>query len=427
MAVTSTTLTELNELAKDYFTDVYLSVFNDETPFLSAIGSLQNAQFTGRKWIHGVKLSVGGGAANAGARSKLPDAQQGEYDQGEATVIRTYTRMALDGLAIEVTKRSQGSFRPALAEVMEDRLTAHDLECNRQAFSAGDGKLALVDPTGASSANQTLQDDYGIAGGGNGTRHVHLGDQLAFRRVANDTLVGRRTVTAIDVDNEQVTVDSTIDTTGGACYVAKSTSNDDNFNAGEAWGLAISVSGNNLKGGADFMGIPSAGRWRALSNGNSGTLRPLTDTLLMTMFARVRSESRKTPDLAVTRPGVVLKYTELFLPLRRIDGLDQVIIGGFRPITAIQFAGGTIPVMEELDCQNSRLYLLHTASMKLATVIGTEWASLDGAQFDRVSDEDGIEGYIRKYWQLFTVHRNANAVITDLEDMEEIDRIGAAA
>jgi hypothetical protein len=427
MPVTSTTLTELNELAKDYYTDVYLEQFNAETPFLNAIGSLQNAQFTGRKWIHGVKLQVGGGASNAGARSKLPDAQQGEYDQGEATVIRTYTRMALDGLAIEVTKKQQGSFRPALAEVMEDRLTAHDLECNRQAFSTGDGKLSLVSAAGANSATQTLQDDYGIAGAGNGTRHVYIGDHLAFRRVSSNTLVGRRTVTAVNVDTEQITLDSAINTTGGQCYVSKATSNDDNFNAGEAWGLAIAVSGNNLKGGSNFMGIPSAGRWRALTNGNNGTARPLTDTLLMTMFARVRSESRKTPDLAVTRPGVVLKYTELFLPLRRIDGLDEIIIGGFKPITAIQFAGGTIPVMEELDCQNGRLYLLHTASMKIATVIGTEWASLDGAQFDRISDEDGIEGYIRKYWNIFTVHRNANAVLRDLEDMEEIDRIGAAA
>lgn len=427
MAVTSTTITELNELAKDYFTDVYLEQFNAETPLLNALSSLQNAQFTGRKWIHGVKMSVGGGAANAGARGKLPDAQQGTYDQGEATVVRTYTRMGLDGLAIEVTKRTQGSFRPALAEVMEDRLTAHDLECNRQAFSAGDGKAALVDPAGTSSATQTLQDDYGIAGGGNGTRHIFPGDQLAFRRVSGNAVVGRRTVESVDVDNEQIVLDSTIDTTSGACYVSKSTSTDDNYSAGEAWGLAISVSQANLKGGSDFMGIPSAGRWRALVNGNSGTVRPLTDTLVMTMFSRTRSESRKTPDLAVTRPGVVLKYTELFLPLRRIDGQDEVIIGGFKPISAIQFAGGTIPVMEELDCQNGRLYLLHTASMKIATVIGTEWASLDGAQFDRITDEDGIEGYIRKYWNLFTVQRNANAVLTDLEDIEEIDRIGAAA
>ena len=421
MAVTSTTMTELNDLAKDYYTDVYMEVYNPETPLKNAMGRLENAQFTGRKWIFGLKTSNGGGASNAGARKTLPAATEGTFDQGEVNVIRTYTRMALDGLAIEVTKKQQGSFKPALAEVMADRLTAHDLEVNRQMFCGGNGKLALVLAAGASSATQTLNSDYGVTNGGNGTRHVYPGDSLAIRRVSGNTLVGRREVVSVDPDAQQVVFDSTIDTTSGACYVSKSTADDDNYNAGEAYGLLASVNATDA-----LHGISAAGRWRGLVSSNSGTLRPLTDTLVMTMVSRLRSESRKTPNLAVTRPGVVLRYTELFLPLRRIDGQDETIIGGYKPITAIQHAGGTIPVMEELDCPDHRMFLLHTQSMKMATVVGSEWASLDGAQFDRIADQDGIEGYIRQYWAMVTVQRNANGLIADLEDLPEIDRISAA-
>lgn len=423
MAVTATTLAELNDLAKDFYTDVYLEVYNPQTPMKNAMGKLSNAQFTGRKWIFGIKTSNGGGASNAGARKQLPGAAEGTFDQGEVTVVRTYTRMGLDGLAIEVTKRQGGSFKPALSEVMGDRMTAHDLEINRQMFCGGDGKLALCATAGASSADQVLNSDYGVTNGGNGTRHVYVGDMLAVRRVSGNTLVGRRTVTAVDPDTATVTFDSTIDTTSGACYVAKSTSDDDNYSAGEANGLLASVTDS----GSTFEAVPTSGRWRALKSSNSGTLRQLTDTLVMTMFARVRSESRKTPNMAITRPGVVLRYTELFLPLRRIDGQDEQIIGGYKPITAIQFSGGTIPVMEELDCPDHRLFLLNTESMKMATVVGTEWASLDGAQFRRIDGQDGIEGYIRAYWNMATVQRNANAVLEDLEDLPEIDRIGAAA
>lgn len=421
MAVTSTTITELNDLAKDFYTDVYLELYNPQTPLKNAMGKLANAQFTGRKWIFGVKTANGGGASNAGARKQLPGASEGQFDQGEVTVVRTYTRMGLDGLVIEVTKKSGGSFKPALSEVMADRMTAHDLEINRQMFCGGDGKLALVNATGASSADQTLMSDYGVTNGGNGTRHVYVGDVLAFRRVSGNTLVGRREVIAVDPDTQEITLDSTIDTTSGACYVAKSTSDDDNYSAGEAQGLLASINDSGT-----FEGIPSTGRWRALKSSNSGTLRQLTDTLVMTMFSRVRSESRKTPNMAVTRPGVVLRYTEMFLPLRRIDGQDEVIIGGYKPITAIQFSGGTIPVMEELDCPDHRLFLMNTESMKMATVVGTEWASLDGAQFQRIDGQDGIEGYIRAYWNMATIQRNANAVIEDLEDLPEIDRIAAA-
>lgn len=423
MAVSTTTLTELNDLAKDFYTDVYLEVYNPETPMKNALGKLENAQFTGKKWIFGLKTANGGGASNAGSRKQLPDAAEGKYDQGEVTVVRTYTRMGVDGLAIEVTKSQKGAFKSAVSEIMADRLTAHDLETNRQLFSGGDGKLALVLAAGASSATQTLNSDYGVANGGNGTRHVYAGDTLAFRRVTGNTLVGRRKVLSVDPDTQQVVLESTIDTTAGACYVSKSTSDDDNYNAGECQGLLRSVAAT----GSDFEGVPTSGRWRSLVASNGGTLRQLTDTLVMTMFSRQRSESRKSPNMAVTRPGVILRYTELFLPLRRIDGLDEQIIGGYKPLTALQFAGGTVPVMEDLDCPDHRMFLLNTSSMKMATVIGTEWAALDGAQFERVQGEDGIEAYTRSYWNLATLQRNANGVIEDLEDLPEIDRIGAAA
>jgi len=423
MAVESTTLADLNELAKDFYTDVYVEVYNAETPLKQAFGRLENAQFTGRKWIHGIKTANGGGSSNAGARKKLPNATEGQYDQSECTVVRTYTRMALDAFAIEVTKRQQGSFKPALAEVMEDRLTSHDLEINRQMFCAGDGKLALVTAAGASSATQTLMDDYGITGGGNGARHLYPGDTLAVRRVTGNTLVGRRTVLSVDPDTEQVVLDSTIDTTSGACYVSKSTDDDDNYDHGEGQGLLRIVQ----KSGSDFQAVPTAGRWRGLVSTNSGVARELTDSLVMTQLSRSKAESRKTPNLAVTRTGVILRYTELFLPLRRIDGLETAMIGGYKPIMAIQHGGGVIPVMEENDCPNGTLFFIHTESIKHATLVGSEWASLDGAQFDRIAGEDGIEGYIRTYWNLFTVQRNCHIRIGDLEDIPEIDRIGAAA
>ena len=427
MAVTATTMAELNDLAKDFYTDVYLEVYNPQTPLKNALGKLSNANFTGKKWIFGIKTANGGGASNAGARKTLPGATQGEFDQGEVIVVRTYTRMGIDGLAIEVTKRNGGSFAPALSEVMSDRMIAHDLEINRQLFSGGNGRAAMVSNAGASSDTQTLLDDYGVSSGGNGTRHIYAGDMLAFRRASNDALVGRREVLSVDPDTQEVVLDSTIDTTGGQCYVAKSTADDDNYSAGEAYGLLASVSDTGPEAGNEFENIPSTGRWRALVSGNSGTLRQLTDTLVMTMFARLRAESRKTPNMAITRPGVVLRYTELFLPLRRIDGQNETIIGGYKPITSIQFSGGTIPVMEELDCPDHRLFLLNTESLKMATVVGTQWAALDGADFQRIGDQDGIEGYIRMYWNLATVQRNANGLIEDLEDLPEIDRLGAAA
>ncbi|HUT59734.1 MAG TPA: hypothetical protein VNA25_17950, partial [Phycisphaerae bacterium] len=232
MAATPTTLTELTDLAKDYFSNVYVQLINPETPLKAQFSKLENAQFTGKLWIFGVKTSIGGGSANVSANGTLPAAQEGTYDQGQASVVRTYTRMALDGLAIEVTKKQQGSYRPALAETMSDRLQAHDLEINRQFFCAGDGLLADVTSGGASSTTQTLENDYSITNGGLGTRHVYVGDLLDFLQSDGSTSIGKRTVTSVDPSAGTIVVDSTVNTTtGGLCKVTRATSDVNNVTA----------------------------------------------------------------------------------------------------------------------------------------------------------------------------------------------------
>jgi hypothetical protein len=420
MAVTPSTLTELTDLAKDYFTNVWVNQTNPETALKSQFARLENANFTGKKWIFGVKLQIGGGSANAGANKTLPAADEGKYDQGEATVVRTYTRMALDGLAIEVTKRQAGSFRPALAETMSDRLQAHDLEVNRQLFSGGDGFLAGIPATAdGASATQTLDTDYAVTNGGLGTRHLYVGDQVAFYQSDGTTLIARKTVTAVDHANNQIDVDSTVTTTD-AGYVTRSTSDTDNITDGEVNGLLASVEASNT-----FEAIPITLGWQSIVMANSGNLRDISDSLVMQMIETIRSRSRQTPNLIVTRPGIVLKYSEIFLPLRRLDGQDVQLKGGYKPIAAVIHAGGSIPVIGDVDCPSSRMFFLNTSAFRMADLIGTEWADMDGATFDRVTDKDAIEGYIRKYHNLITVQRNGNGVIEDLNDVAALERVAA--
>lgn len=431
MAVTPSTLTELTDLAKDYFTNVYVQLVNPETPLKAQFSKLENAQFTGKKWIFGVKTQIGGGSANAGANKSLPAASQGQYDQGEATVVRTYTRMALDGLAIEVTKKQTGSFRPALAEVMSDRLQAHDLEVNRQLFSNGDGVLFGI-TTGSSGASATQTPgtgvsgavgDYGLTNGGSGLRHIYVGDVLEFydsATLATKRAGGPFTVSAVDTSAGTITISATCDTSDGDVGV-RATADTDNITATEANGLTKSVASSGT-----FEAIPATYQgWKSIVLDNGGSLRDISDSLVMQMIETIRSRSRLVPDLVVTRPGIVLKYSEIFLPLRRLDGQDVQLKGGYKPLAAIIHAGGSIPVIGDNDCPNCRMFFLNTGAFRMADLVGTEWADMDGATFDRVTDKDSIEGYIRKYWNLITVQRNANGVLKDLNDIAGIDKIAA--
>jgi hypothetical protein len=415
MAVTPTTMTELNDLAKDYFSNVYQQLTNAEVPLKAQFARLENAVFTGKKWIFGVKTEIGGGAANAGANKSLPAAAEGSFDQGEATLVRTYTRMALDNFAIEVTKSQSGSFRPALAEVMSDRLQAHDLEVNRQLFCAGDGKLAFIDSV--AGANLTLEYDYGSTTGGAGARHVFEGDQVAVYDSTGATKRGTATVTAVNRSTNVATVDAAPGGTVAGDFISKATSDTDNKIAGEAQGLLASVASSGT-----LHAIPGTGRWVSHVESNGGVARAMTDALLLKVLGVVRAKSRRVPNLAVCQPGVVLKYSEQFLPLRRIMGQDVELKGGYKPISGLQHAGGVIPVLEDLDCPDGRLFLINTEAFRMADLVGAEWFDGDGAQFTRVTDKDAIEGYIRKYWALTTIARHMNAVISDLDGYSDIAR-----
>ncbi len=409
MAVTPSTITELTDLAKDYFTNVWANQTNPETALKAQFASLEGANFTGKKWIFGIKSFIGGASANAGANKTLPAADEGNYDQGDINVVRTYTRMALDGLAIEVTKRQQGSFRPALAETMSDRLQAHDLEVNRQMFSLGTGILGLTSGDGGTA--QTMISDYGVTNGGAGARHIYKGDFLEFYDTVGGTQRTGATVTAVDYGTNIITLDVDPVTTTGD-LATRATADTDNTLALEANGLLGSIEASNT-----FETIPITSNWKSKVLANGGTLRDISDQLVMQMIEGLRSQSRQVPNLIVTSPGVVLKYSELFLPLRRLDGQDVQLMGGYKPIAAVIHAGGAIPVLGDVDCPASRMFFVNTSAFRMADMVGTEWADMDGATFDRVVDKDAIEGYIRKYWNLATIQRNANGVIEDLNDI----------
>lgn len=419
MAVTPSTLTELTDLAKDLFTNFYQPQMAMKTPLKAQFDQLENFQFTGKKAIFGLKLETGGGASNAGAHKTLPDNADGSYDQADTNVVRTYVRLAIDGLAMEVTKQQSGSYRPAVQEKMEDRMTAMNKEINRQCFSAGDGKLARTVTAGAGDT-QTLDRAYFVVNGGNPARNIFKGDVLAFRQ-SGGTLIARKKVLSksatLGSDTVDVLLESTVTSTSGG-FVTKSTADDDNYTTGEAKGLLSAM----VQTGT-FQAVPIGSTYQATELSNNGTLQDISDPLVATLVNAIYAQCDEYVNLIVTRPGIVQKYSEIFLPIRRINGQDVQLKGGYKPMAVYQHGGGDCPILTDNDCPGSRLFGLNTRFIKTIDLIGQQWAAFDGAQFTRITDEDGAEGFIRKYWQIVWQRLNCHGILADLKDIATIDRL----
>jgi len=419
MAVTPSTLTELTDVAKDYYTSYWAPQMAKGTPLKAQLDQLESWEFSGRKIIFGMKLETGGGVSNAGANSSLPGNADGTYDQGEVTLIRTYARLALDMFAAEISKSKKGSYKEFIAEKMDDRMSALVKECNRQLFCAGDGKLAITG-TGAASATQTLSLAYGVTNGGNPIKHVYKGDVLAFYDNAG-VIIDRRTVTAKSATSGAatgtVTLNSSITSiTNG--WVSKSTADSDNDATGEVAGLLTGVAQSGT-----FQAVSIGTTYQALRLHNSGTLRDISDNVVMTGFTSTQALSDEVPNLIVTRPGIVQQYSEIFLPIRRIDGQDTALKGGYKPVAVFQHAAGEAPILTDVDCPGARLFGINTNYLKKIDLLGEQWANYDGAELVRVTDKDAAEGYIRKYWQLVWQKLNCHFVIEDINDVSTADRV----
>lgn len=418
MANTASTLTELDDLAKDYYTNYWAPQMAQGTPLKAQLDQVEEWEFSGREMVFGLKLETGGGVANAGAGKTLPENADGSYDQARVSPVRTYARLALDLFAAEISKSKHGSFKPFLEEKMDDRMKALVKECNRQMFSAGDGKLAVT-ATGTASATQTLTLAYGVTNGGNPAKHIYKGDNLAFYQ-SDGTLIGRRKVNSktatLGGASASVVLASTITSIDGG-FVSKATADDSNYDYAEANGLLAGFvqSGN-------FQSVPVAGTYQALKLTNSGTLRDISDNVVMTGFTSTQALSDEVPNLIVTRPGIVQNYSEVFLPIRRIDGQETALKGGYKPMSVFQHAAGEAPILTDVDCPGARLFGLNTSYLKKIDMVGEQWADKDGATLNRISDQDGVEGYIRKYWQLAWQRLNCHFLIEDINDVATADR-----
>lgn len=421
MAVTASTITDLTDLAKDYFTNYWQPMMAKGGQLKAQLEQLENWEFAGKKIIFGAKLETGGGVANAGASKSLPDNADGSYDQMETTLKRTYARLAIDAFEIARLAKTKGTFRPAVEEKMDDRGQAMMKDCNRQSWSDGSGKVAML-AAGANSATQTLSRAYFLSDGGSPLKHIYKGDNLAFY-TSGGTLVGRRKVVSktgtLGAATGTVTLASSIDLTSITNgWVAKATADDDNTQAGEVNGVLSAM----VQSGT-FQGVPIGSTYAAVSISNSGTLRDLDDSVVGTLTNAIHAQCEEFPNLFATRPGITQKYSEIFLPIRRIDGQDVQLKGGYKPVAAIQHAGGTSPVIGDTDCPGARMFALNTKYVKNLDLIGEEWADFDGAQFTRISDQDGAEGYMRKYWQIAWQRLNCHGVVSDLNDVSTVDRI----
>jgi hypothetical protein len=207
---------------------------------------------------------------------------------------------------------------------MEDALSRVRFDLERQYNGDGLGILCELE-TVASAPVYDVRYPYHIVGGGPGTMLLVEDMDVACLNPADGTERDRGTITAVDYDLEQMTVDAafTNDEIGDwivLCNIpdaAAAAADQVNNYQNEANGLLAAIAT-----GDTFENIDGSAfrRWNAVVMDNSGTARAITEKLIAQLEARIKAKSQRKPNLFYTTRGISIELQDQLAGLRRFTG-----------------------------------------------------------------------------------------------------------
>ena len=291
----------------------------------------------------------------------------------------------------------------AFASAMDLEMTGlkNDLskDTNRQFYGTNVGTIATA--TGANAGNNLFQ-TLAVTG----SQYVEQGQQIDIVTSAtNSTIVAaNRQITAFNPTTGVITFDGAVATTAIGNVIVRT----GNYGR-EITGLAASVTNTGILFNVDPAVEP---KWAAIVNGNSGTTRPLSEGLMITLTDQVRVNGGKT-SLILCSLGVRRAYFNLLSQQRRYPS-TTTFEGGFM---GLAFSNGReIPVIEDVDCPANTMYFLDESKFKVYRAHDWSWMERDNSIWHWVVGFDAYEAVMNQYWELGINQRNANAVLQDITE-----------
>lgn len=339
-----------------------------------------------------IKRNQGIGARNE--LEALPDAGQQSWVSVRVALNYLYGRVRLSGQVIELADSNYQAFASAMDLEMTGLKNDLAKDMNRQFY--GDGLGTLATTTAVITANQVTVDT---------TKRLEVGQQIDIVSTGGTVRGANRQITAINQTTKVVTYDGADVTTDVIGDILVRTGS---YNR-EITGLAGIVTSTGTLFNVDPTVVP---QWAAVVDSNSGTNRPLSEGLMITMTDRVRVNGGRT-SLILAGLGVRRAYFNLLSQQRRYPSTTN-FEGGF---TGLAFNNGReIPMVDDPDAPDNTMYFLDEDKLKIYRAHDWQWMNRDGSIWKWVTGFDAYEAVINSYLELGTSQRNAHGVLKDVTE-----------
>ena len=395
------TLSTLADIIKTQYAPVVGEMINHSTPILDRIGkdydSVQGKDFT-------IPLHYGRneGIGARGEGSALPTAGNQSYKASVLPMRYQYGRFQITGQTIKATRNNEGAYRKAVRSEMEG--LANDMcdSISRQLFGDGSGLLATVAASGSSSSTVVVDSTAKL--------RVGMPVDIIVKTTGAATAGLAGTSVATITDGTTFTISGTLAGSPAATYGVYIAGSRDL----EMMGLGGIVSATTTVQGLDVATYPW---WVATVQGNSGTGRAISDTILQKALDTLTQNSIGKASAMYTTYGVRRAYQSILAAQKQFVN-TMTLTGGFDTI-----AYNGLPIIPDKNAPTGKIFVVDESKLKFYRMSdnggednGLFWLEEDGNMLKYVTGYDAYEAILCLYSNLGTTMRNAFVRIDDITE-----------
>lgn len=420
MATGPSTLAKVSNILKE----VYEPGVNDQlqSEVLTLRRIEKTAEGTGTNSVGGkyVRFAVRLGRNHGvGARSEyevLPQARAQDYKDAQVGLAYFYGAVSLTGQTLELADTDTQAFASALDLEMNGMQETLAKDMNRQVYGSSSAIMSTANGAGSTTTFVTTPGDGKYLENG---MFIDIWDTSA----AGFMTGGPFTITDVS-DNAAGTVRTvTYTPASGAATASGDTIRRQGSSIDATTGKEISGFTQIISNAGTLFNIDPTvagqGAWRSTVNSNAGTPRALSEALMIKLVHDIRVQGAR-PSVIFTSLGVQRQYF-LLLSQQREFVNTQTFTGGFEGL-AFAGAGGQIPVVEDVDAPDGKMWFVTEKELKLYQNHDWKWMDREGSKWKQgISISGGTVGYVDvytallyKYCQLGTHRRNSHGLLSDI-------------
>lgn len=402
-------------LKEDYLPGVREQVNNDTfTVFFEK--DTDSIDVTGRRALIAAHVLRNAGIGSRLEAGQLPAPQAQGYADEYVNLRYHYGSIQVTGQTIRAMASNATSYIRAVKGEMDGVTNDLRRDFGRQIFGTSDGVIAKTGTTTASATVQLANAAYPNGTSQVQVRQFEVGMFVDIGTVANPTLIAsNQKISAVDTTNLTITIPTAVTTTTSHRVFRQG-------NGGASGGVGQSeLTGFQTviaSSGAYFNIDPATYPiWACYTDGNSGTLRSITEVMIAKAAQQTRIKAGTDIDTWVVSDGVDRAYANLLLSLKRYPGPEATTLRGGYSMLPISAAGVRNQSMTwDRDSPANTAFGLNTSHWAEYQASDWDWMQEDGNVLQRLLTSDAYQATLFKYAEIGTDKRNAHCIITDLTE-----------